>query len=182
MSAYALLALLWTLWTSGTSASCWTEWRFQGAADALLTGIGPLGTQAFCVYSTTPYDPRNRSSVDLDSDCPITCKTLILAMLGDCYCRHPHYTPSASSNILSAILPKVDSAVRGKTAEGLLKFLAQRSDVAKAATCRQWLMEPDQREDWACGAEEDNDRRGFIKNGKGNSNKFKLYNGDHKKN
>jgi hypothetical protein len=106
---------------------------------------------------------------------------------GDCYQRNPKYVPASSDSLVSFIYPDVDPEVQGKTVEELYEFLALMSPAAKTATCRNWLMENQnkwridtgkKRVDLSGDASKENDHslegHGALKSGYNGNGKFAL--------
>eukprot|EP01127_Copromyxa_protea_P002364 TRINITY_DN1224_c0_g1_i1.p1 TRINITY_DN1224_c0_g1~~TRINITY_DN1224_c0_g1_i1.p1 ORF type:complete len:121 (-),score=18.42 TRINITY_DN1224_c0_g1_i1:113-475(-) len=102
----------------------------QASAAALATGIGSVSSSAVCVYG----------NATLNNDCPLPCQGLLLAIVGDCYCRNPNYQPSSI---------RVDPKIKNMTVYQMYLSLAT-SRYFRGATCRNWLNEPDNQADWNC--------------------------------
>ena len=123
-----------------TEGDCNVPATYHVYADFLAVGIGDQNSNGVCRYSSE-QPSRASSSVNLNEECPYSCKFLLWNVFGDCYCENPAYVPSRS--------PAVPSFLRGNTTKDLFRFLAKPSSIAKSAICRQWLNE-ERHDDWNC--------------------------------
>ena len=109
----------------------------------LAVGIGKIDSDAVCVYDS--------KLSDLDEECPLSCRSLVASVLGDCYDRNPNYRPPSRDDSL-LFSQTVDPAVKGKTVRETLSLIAGLSyaeddEPRRSAspfqhfTCRLWLHE-----------------------------------------
>lgn len=131
ISTWVFLVLICSFFKSSESF-CWGSGIYHVAAEALAMGIGPIDSQAVCVYGNLK---------DLDAECPLTCQTLLATAWGDCYCRNPNYKPKSFD---------ADNAIKNLSVYDMFKFLSENTQTdAPHATCRLWLKE--KKQDWHCG-------------------------------
>jgi hypothetical protein len=105
------------------------------AAKALAIGIGDLTSAGVCVYGL--HD-------GLNDDCPISCKGLITATWGDCYCRNPQYKPDTVD---------VDDILAPMDVHGLFAFIngsSSKYGTKWNATCRSWIGQEAETKMWMC--------------------------------
>lgn len=128
---FALLLLLVCCNVRLAESFCLGSGIYHLAAEALSVGIGPLDSDAVCVYG---------NNKDLDEDCPFSCQALLTSAWGDCYCRNPDYKPKSFA---------ANGLLRPLSVYETFKFMAQLlHPEAPHATCRIWLNE--HKADWTC--------------------------------
>ena len=113
------------------ATECWTSSLYHQSAWALAKSIGPIDSDAVCVYGTDK---------SLNDECSPPCQALLMAVWGDCYCRNKDYKPSS-------FLGHVDKIVSGKSVRDIFHLFTNtttkggRSDLLGYITCRNWMKE-----------------------------------------
>jgi len=129
MDKLLAIALFLAIYITLLHGFCISTGPYHLASKAFAEGVGLLNTSSPCVYGNASIS---------NSSCPVTCKTLIVATWGDCYCKDPFYTPKVS-----------DFLVRNLTVFDIFQLLST-SKWSKSANCRDWLNEADQVKMWKC--------------------------------
>ncbi len=126
---------------NAAAQDCWTSSVYHESAWLLAKSIGPVDSDAVCVYA-------DRKDDNLDEECSPPCQALIMAVWGDCYCRNPNYQPSTFGG-------HVDKTVSGKSVKEIFKLFSDvksssSSGGAKSITCRNWMREKENMDAVSC--------------------------------
>lgn len=125
------IILLFIVAISCAHGFCVTTAAYHIAAQALAAGLSNDSVIPPCQYSNDESD---------NYLCPVTCKALITATWGDCYCTDQNYRPYAG-----------DSYIRMLTAKQIFSFIAKETPGlpwTKGVYCRAFMQ--DNADDWAC--------------------------------
>lgn len=136
---HLFMVIALTTWSSlvpSVEGTCWSSSFYHVAARALITGIGPVRSNAPCVFG---------KDVGLNDECPPPCWSLIVATLGECYVRDPSYVPRSldgetsfpfKNKTVEEIMHMIRRPFTGKENGG-----SREEEIGAGMTCRNYLEE-----------------------------------------
>lgn len=132
MKGFLLIALLF----AAAQAFCITRTGYYLASKALAEGVGDVTSHAACKYT-------NATGVNLNGDCPVACRGLIVATWGDCYCTAQSFQPQVG-----------DAPIVNMTVLQIFSFIAGFYDETQAvqSQCRDWMNTGSSVGMWNCNS------------------------------